>query len=231
MSILSIVTPIWNEIAKCGLRTQWAKERFTLEDGDQLLEAYDQEAKQLSQRGIPSLVILSYMDMKPLLLERAAIARYKETSSGWLDHVLLEVNTIQEATEIASLDHFLTPYQMYQLGVLLHQDMVYYRDPEANSQRQMAYKQIVSASFEPSGEFETLGKDFFRCYFGNVHDVTITEVAKVLGTSGVRKWSARFKQMITMGILPGEKRRGLYRVTPATLAVYFEYESGKRLRQ
>lgn len=123
MSMLSIVAPIWNEIAACGLRTTWARERFTLEDGELILQAYEKEARKLEKQGIPNQVITAYLDLKPLLLERAAIAKYKETSSGWADNALPEVNSVNEAVILASQDRPLNRSQQQQLTKLLQQDL------------------------------------------------------------------------------------------------------------
>ena len=132
MSIISLVAPIWNEIASYGLRTKWAKERFNLEDSDQLLEAYDKEAASLKAQQIPPMVRLAYLDAKPLLLERDAIARYKEQSSGWMDNALPEVNSINEAVILMTKEHRLTPLQQMQLAKLLKRDLQHLKDRNGN---------------------------------------------------------------------------------------------------
>jgi hypothetical protein len=123
MSIINIVAPIWNEIAKMGLRSQWARERFNLEDSEQLLQAYNKEAKQLEKKGIPNPVLMAFLDAKPLLLERDAIVRYKEQSSGWMDHALPEVNSINEAVILLTPDYMLNRSQQQQLTKLLKEMM------------------------------------------------------------------------------------------------------------
>ncbi|WP_041533001.1 MerR family transcriptional regulator [Pelobacter propionicus] len=76
-------------------------------------------------------------------------------------------------------------------------------------------------------DYSRFGHDFFKCYFGDSPDVTITELSKILGVGGVRKWGDKFIAWIDMKKLPCVKRKGRARVTPAILASWFERESNR----
>lgn len=77
-------------------------------------------------------------------------------------------------------------------------------------------------------DFTMLGQDFFRCYFGDKSDVSVTELAKILGSHAIRNWGKMFQAWVEMRKAPHAKRRGRVRVTPGTLAVWFERESNRR---
>lgn len=86
----------------------------------------------------------------------------------------------------------------------------------------------VGASFEYQGEFELLGREFFRCYFGNVPDVSLRELSKILGVGGTLKWAQQMKKLMMLGLIPSITKCGAYRVTPLTLVAWFELESDRR---
>jgi hypothetical protein len=77
-------------------------------------------------------------------------------------------------------------------------------------------------------DFTRLGRDFFMCYFGGRLDVSVTELAKILGSHAVRNWGKMFQAWVEMRKAPHTMRRGRVRVTPGTLAVWFERESNRR---
>jgi hypothetical protein len=77
-------------------------------------------------------------------------------------------------------------------------------------------------------DFSQLGQDFYRCYFGDRPDVTITELSKILGGKGERKWGKQFLAWIELWEMPCVTRRGRVRVIPGTLAVWFEREANRR---
>lgn len=89
----------------------------------------------------------------------------------------------------------------------------------------------VGASFDYQGEFELLGREFFRCYFGNAPDVSLRELSKILGVGGTLKWAQHMKKLMMLGLIPSVTKRGSYRVTPLTLVAWFEYESDRRLKK
>ncbi len=205
MSMDSVAAPIWNEIAKTQkLRTQWARERFPM-DEEQISKADDQEAKLLLNQGMERAVMCAYLDMKPLLLERDAIQAYLETSNDpYLPGALPEVNSVNEAVILASQDRPLTPSQQKQLSELLH------------------------AAIPPEIDFDALAREFFMCYFGDVPDVTIRDLSRVLGVGGAGRWAKKFRAFLEVGMFPSVKRAGRYRVTLATLAAWFDFESSRR---
>ena len=86
----------------------------------------------------------------------------------------------------------------------------------------------VGASFEYQGEFELLGREFFRCYFGNVPDVSLRELSKILGVGDTLKWAQHMKKLMMLGLIPSVTKSGAYRVTPLTLVAWFELESDRR---
>ncbi len=86
----------------------------------------------------------------------------------------------------------------------------------------------VGASFEYQGEFELLGREFFRCYFGNAPDVSLRELSKILGVGGTLKWAQHMKKIMMLGLIPSITKQGSYRVTPLTLVAWFELESDRR---
>jgi hypothetical protein len=77
-------------------------------------------------------------------------------------------------------------------------------------------------------DFALLGREFFRCYFGNAPYISIAEVAKVLCTGKVLAWRANFKTYMEMGRLPYVKKKGQMKVVPETLAAWFQLEFNKR---
>lgn len=77
-------------------------------------------------------------------------------------------------------------------------------------------------------DFAMLGREFYRCYFGNAPCVTVTEVAKVLGVGKIRAWSTRFRDYMLGGRLPYVMKKGRPCAIPETLAAWFQLESNKR---
>jgi len=76
--------------------------------------------------------------------------------------------------------------------------------------------------------FNRLGEDFFRCYFGEKQNVSATDVSKLLGGRYPRKWVEKFLILIEAANMPYAVKRGRLRVTPGTLAAWFEFESSRR---
>lgn len=118
--MISVATPIWNEIAATQqLRTQWAKKMFPL-DHDQLNEEWDKEADDLLARKVPEPVILGYLTVKPLFLENVAISQFiVDGNRDDLRMALPEVCSVNEAVMLASADRPLTPLQQKLLTRLL----------------------------------------------------------------------------------------------------------------
>lgn len=124
MSLNSVATPIWNEIAETQeLATKWGKMAFRL-DAEKMSELINKEYRELKERGLPFAVIKGYLDLKPLLLENVAISRHiQRTDDLSLRSALPEVTTIDEAVMLASQDQPLTLKQQEQLSKLLSEDL------------------------------------------------------------------------------------------------------------
>ena len=88
---------------------------------------------------------------------------------------------------------------------------------------------IISGSFNSTGKFDRLGKEFYLCYFGKQPDVSLNALAKVLGVGGIRKWAMKIERLMMLGMLPSVIRKGQYRVIPETISFWFEMESDRRL--
>ena len=73
-------------------------------------------------------------------------------------------------------------------------------------------------------DFSQLGQDFFRVYFGEASDVSLTDLARVLGGREMRRWSAVFSAWVEMKKLPFVTKGGYMRVTPSLLTAWFERE-------
>ena len=75
MSLTSVATPIWNEIAKeQSLASQWARRAFKL-DPDRMAELDSQEYRETTLKVRDPAVASAFLDLKPLLLENRAISR------------------------------------------------------------------------------------------------------------------------------------------------------------
>lgn len=120
MSLNSIATPIWNEIAKTQqLRTEWGKKAFALDQAG-MVDLVEKEYLELKKQGIPVETCKAFLDLKPLLLENVAISRHiQQTDNPSLRQALPEVTTINEAVILASRDQPLTTFQQRQLSELL----------------------------------------------------------------------------------------------------------------
>ena len=120
MSLNSIATPIWNEIAKTQkLRTAWGKKAFAL-NPEEMASLVDQEYLELEKKGLSVEVCKAFLDLKPLLLENVAISRHiQQTDSLHLRSALPEVTTINEAVILASEEQMLSTSQQRQLTKLL----------------------------------------------------------------------------------------------------------------
>jgi hypothetical protein len=77
-------------------------------------------------------------------------------------------------------------------------------------------------------DYDRLGRDFFRCYFGDVADISVTELAKVIGAKNERIWGNRFICWVEQWKMPCTVKNGSFRVTPAALGIWFERESNRR---
>jgi hypothetical protein len=126
MGLSSVATPIWNEIARTQkLRTTWAKKAFAMSSSAQD-ELENQEYKELKAK-VGHEVAAAFSDLKPLLLENAAISRYIRAQGDLtLRQALPEVVSIAEAVAIASMDRPLSRMEQTSLANLLKAEC---RDP------------------------------------------------------------------------------------------------------
>lgn len=117
MSLTSVAAPIWNEIAQTQhLKTAWARKAFAL-DGQGMAELEDQEWKALKAKS-DSETASALMNVKPLILENVAIAKFTQDHPS-LRKVLPEVVSISEALILASQDYPLNRKQQARLRELL----------------------------------------------------------------------------------------------------------------
>lgn len=118
MTMTSLPSEIWNEIAETQtLTTAWGKKMFPL-PAERIAEEEDKEFDLLTRKGIPEEVAIALADVKPLILERTAISRHLRKHPD-LREALPEVNTIQEAARIGSMERLLMPEQEEQLADLI----------------------------------------------------------------------------------------------------------------
>lgn len=120
MSLNSVATPIWNEIARAQeLKTEWARKAFSL-NGEQMVKLVDREYEELKAAGVSPEVSKAFLDLKPLLLENVAISRHiQQTDNPSLRQALPEVTTVNEAVILASADQELSTLQQRRLEKLL----------------------------------------------------------------------------------------------------------------
>lgn len=119
MLMVSLPARIWNEIAHQGqLRTRWARKVFVLDEAG-IQSSEETDADKLDQDGVDPMVVQAYLDARPLLLEREAIARYVATHPD-LRAALPEVNSINEAILTVTGDWPLSQSETAQLKTLLH---------------------------------------------------------------------------------------------------------------
>lgn len=122
MSLTSVAAPIWNEIAKTQtLKTAWARRVFAM-DQEAIAEAENQEYENL-KRMVGQEVATAYLDVKPLYLERRAIARFTQENPNFLQ-ALPEIASTSEAVLIASADRPLNRQQQRSLKRLLLADSI-----------------------------------------------------------------------------------------------------------
>lgn len=111
---------VWNEIAKSQALSQpWAT-LFRLEP-DQLPTELDRLVdKPAEKAGADDRTVLAYRLVAPLLVETAAISSYlEETRQSALRSSLPEINSVNEAVMLASMEYRLTPFQQRKLMQLL----------------------------------------------------------------------------------------------------------------
>lgn len=126
MSLTSVASEIWNQIAETQeLQTKWAQKAFRL-DSDQMIELEDKEYGELKAKHGQE-VAAALLDVKPLLLENVAISRFiRSRGHPGLRNALPELVTISEALMVAAMDRPLTEAQQEQLAVLLENE---YQEP------------------------------------------------------------------------------------------------------
>lgn len=126
---------VWNQIAQeQDLQTEWARRMFNCSSQEELNMAVDQEAQKLAKAGVKSpSVRLSYIMMMPLLTERIAISNFmvEHPEMAGYRGGLPEVNTPEEALEIAKGDHLMSAADEEQLLDLLTRA---YDDAEAEDE-------------------------------------------------------------------------------------------------
>lgn len=115
--MLQVAAPIWNEVAKEGLATNFGKRLFRLSQ-EQQNDLLDREANVLQQQGHSQKAVRAFQEVAPLLGERQAIARFVKKNPGQRQ-ALPEVNSLQEAVMLASQSHLLTTPQQRELENLL----------------------------------------------------------------------------------------------------------------
>lgn len=109
---------IWNRIAdEEVLESDWAQQMFPL-PSEELDRALEKESARLRKAGHSSGVVVSYLTMLPLLLEREAIARFKSRNQG-LEAALPNVESVEEAVLVAAKDRVLNANQKAELSRLL----------------------------------------------------------------------------------------------------------------
>jgi len=100
------------------LATEWAELMFPLPD-DVLMDALDREADRLmAEHKISPSLTLAYLKTMPLLWERKAIAAFVADNPA-LGGALPNVETVEEAIRIATLDHPITTREQDKLASLL----------------------------------------------------------------------------------------------------------------
>lgn len=118
MLMVSLPARVWNEIARQEqLRTQWARTVFVMDETG-IQESEETDAHRLDQDGVDPMVVQAYLDARPLLLEREAIARYVAKHPD-LRASLPEVNSINEAILTVTGDWPLSQSETAQLKTLL----------------------------------------------------------------------------------------------------------------
>ena len=117
--MFSVVTRIWNQIAKeQELQTPMAKRLFPLDVEEMEIALAKEESRLAKQNNSGFLVAGAYLTVAPLLWENQAIAAYKRDHPG-LEAALPELVDVGEAVLVASKDFPLSEPQQKQLGKLL----------------------------------------------------------------------------------------------------------------
>lgn len=111
-----IATPIWNQIAPLAEHPTW-KHLFGLEAEAQA-DAQAAIAQDLRAKGTDPMVLLSYLELAPLLQERKAIREFVTSNPRWAT-ALPEVLTTNEAILLATTDYRLKVSQTRALRKLL----------------------------------------------------------------------------------------------------------------
>ena len=117
----SIPAEIWNGIAETEtLRTAWAKKHFPLTE-QEMEQAEEKEADAL-EKNWPRAVVRGFQDMRPLLLEREALRQWTRKHP---EHAaaLPEVNSLEEAVDMAAMDWMYDETEKRQLRELLREAM------------------------------------------------------------------------------------------------------------
>ncbi len=119
MSLASVATPIWNEIARTQkLRTEWAKKAFALDQAG--MDKLEDEEYEALKAKVGHSVAAAFSDVMPLLMENVAISRYIRAQGDLtLRQALPEVTTIAEAVTLASMDRPLSRMEQTSLANLL----------------------------------------------------------------------------------------------------------------
>lgn len=120
--MLNVAAPLWNEIARTEtLETAWARKAFRM-TGQQILEEHEREGAALRARKLSAVVIARYLEMKPLLLECAAISSFLHRKNrAELRATFPEVTSPEEAAMLVASSEPLTPTQTQQLIALLRE--------------------------------------------------------------------------------------------------------------
>lgn len=115
---------VWNAIARSQpLGQPWATLfRLTPEELPTQLEMLVD--RPLEAAGADNRVVMAYRLVAPLLMETEAISSYlQETQQSMLRASLPELNSVNEAVILASMEYPLTPSQQSKLKQLLKQAM------------------------------------------------------------------------------------------------------------
>lgn len=118
--MFQVANPIWNQIARQPeMKSEQMKALFSLPP-DAMNRALDKQAELLAKAGSQPRVINAYQVVAPLLLERPAIQAYLErTESSHLAKVLVDLESVAEALDLATTEYRLTNQERSALKTLL----------------------------------------------------------------------------------------------------------------
>ena len=103
MPLTTLPARVWNEMVDLGLPlTRWGDRVFRLTSAG-LEKLEEEDARMMERRGLSPMVIVGFLTVRPLLVERQAVTAYAKEHPE-LSGVLLEVNSVDEAVEIAGRD-------------------------------------------------------------------------------------------------------------------------------